>query len=100
MLLLVYLLQHPIFIVARIPFFILYIILTCCCDKEDEVEMTHELKDTIIHFDYIEWNMNVLENFVNYQAGRADFEFNRNLQIARGTIRRSRDEVSMIQSLR
>ena len=29
----VYLVQHPIFIISRFPIFLLYTILTCCCDK-------------------------------------------------------------------
>jgi hypothetical protein len=33
----VYILQHVIFIVARIPIFLLFSIFTCCCDKGEEL---------------------------------------------------------------
>ena len=36
--LIIYLLQHPIFIASRIPIFILYSILSCCCNKGIDVD--------------------------------------------------------------
>lgn len=42
MYLIVYLLQHPIFIVSRFPIFLLYSILTCCCDKGADIDDNEE----------------------------------------------------------
>lgn len=53
MYLIVYLLQHPIFIISRIPIFILYSILTCCCDKGDEVNARDEYRDRVLSMDFI-----------------------------------------------
>ena len=61
--LLVYILQHVIFIVARIPIYLLFSIFTCCCDKgelliEDEdgnVVDEPKFRDRIISYDYIKW---------------------------------------------
>lgn len=85
--LLVYVLQHVIFIVARIPIFFLFSILTCCCDKGQEWTVDEDgnhvddpkFKDRIISYDYIQWQENALNNFVNHQVGFAEFEYNRNL---------------------
>ena len=38
--LILYLLQHPIFIISRPPMFILYSILTCCCQKGENLDAT------------------------------------------------------------
>lgn len=42
MYLIVYLLQHPIFIIARFPIFLLYSFLTCCCDKGADIDDNEE----------------------------------------------------------
>ena len=33
MYMIIYLLQHPIFMVSRVPIFLIYSVLTCCCEK-------------------------------------------------------------------
>ena len=81
--LIVYLLQHPIFIIARIPIFILYTILTCCCDKGEEVSDENEFRDSILSFKFIEYEMGVLNNFENHPVGRNEWEYNRRLSFVR-----------------
>lgn len=60
-------LQHPLFILARIPIFIIYSIFTCCCDKGREYEDGEEFKETILSFDYIENALEERNHFVNYE---------------------------------
>ena len=58
-LLIVYVLQHPMFMVARIPIFIVYSLLTCCCDKGRNYPDDEEFKDRIISFDYVKYETDV-----------------------------------------
>jgi hypothetical protein len=51
-LLIVYLLQHPFFILARIPIFLVYAILTCCCGKGEDVSEEHDYSEYIIALGY------------------------------------------------
>lgn len=44
--------MHPIFILARIPIFLVYAILTCCCDKGNDLEEGFPYEKLIISFDY------------------------------------------------
>lgn len=93
--------QHPIFIVARIPLFILYFLFTCCCDKSQEVNGEYEFKDSILSFEYIDWQNREVDNFQGFAAGPREVEFNRNLSVVRGTIRnRQSGNASMLQSMR
>ena len=55
--------QHPIMIVARIPIYMLYAILTCCCDKSEDAGGRDDFKDRIISFDYIDYETGQLNNF-------------------------------------
>ena len=81
--LLIYILQHPIFVIARIPIFILYTILTCCCDKGNELGEENDFRDRILSFDFIPYELGVLNNFQNHPVGRNEFEYNRGLSIVR-----------------
>lgn len=100
-LLIIYMCQHPIFIVARIPLFILYFVFTCCCDKSQEVNGEYEFKDSILSFEYIDWQNREVDNFQGFAAGPREVEFNRNLSVVRGTIRnRQSGNASMMQSMR
>lgn len=81
--LLVYVLQHPLFVVVRLPIFILYTLLTCCCDKSEELEAREDLVDRIVSFDYIPFYLGVLDNFENHPVGRDEIEYNRGLSIVR-----------------
>lgn len=85
--LILYLLQHPIFIVIRIPLFIIYSIFTCCCDKDETVSEQHNFKERVISLDYIEFELGEFNNFVNHGAGRAELERMRSLRIVRQSIR-------------
>ena len=55
MYLIVYLLQHPIFIVSRVPIFLIYSVLTCCCEKGADLGDDNKFEDRILSFDYIEY---------------------------------------------
>jgi len=81
--LIVYLLQHPIFIIARLPIFILYSILTCCCDKGVEFNEDNEFKDRVISFDFIPYELGRLNHFANHPVGRNELEYNRALSFVR-----------------
>ena len=91
----VYVLQHVIFITARIPIFILYSLLTCCCDKGAEYPNAPnrdepEFNDRIISFDYIDYELHGMGgNFPNHVIGLNEIEYNRNLSV----IRRHQQEV-------
>lgn len=59
-------LQHAIFLIARPILFIVYSILTCCCDKGTEFSDEHNYDDCIISYEYVNYEMqnrNGLENF-------------------------------------
>lgn len=79
MYLIVYVLQHPIFIVSRLPIFIVYSILTCCCDKGPEVDERLEFKDRILSFDFIEYETEEHNDFDGAPIGRQELAFNRQL---------------------
>lgn len=81
--LIIYLLQHPIFIIARIPIFLLYTILTCCCDKGAEISDDNEFRDTILSFKFIEYELGRLNNFEHHPVGRNEWEYNRRLSFVR-----------------
>ena len=90
--LIIFLLQHPIFIVARIPIFILYSLLTCCCDKGRDYPGDELFKDRIISFDYIEYEEGRLNNFVNHPVGRNELEYHRSLRFVRRQTLREREQ--------
>ena len=86
--LIIFLLQHPIFMVSRIPIFILYAMLTCCCDKGIEYNDDEQFKHTILHFDFIATELGELHNFENHFVGVDELRFQRNLSfVRRQTIR-------------
>ena len=79
--LLVYVLQHLVFLIARVPIFALFMFFTCCCDKG--VELKEDLdgqvvemplfKDHIISYDYIEWQLDANHRFENHAVGIEEF---------------------------
>ena len=81
--LIVYLLQHPIFFFARPIFFLFYSILTCCCDKGDEIDGAEEFNDRVVSFDFIPHELGLLNNFQYHPVGRNEIEYNRGLSIVR-----------------
>lgn len=81
--LIIYLLQHPIFIIARIPIFLIYTIVTCCCDKGAEIDDANEFQDTILSFRFIDYELGRNNNFVNHPVGRNEWEYNRRLSFVR-----------------
>ena len=46
--------MHPVFMLFRIPIFILYAIFTCCCDKGETLDGEFPYDKLFISFDYIE----------------------------------------------
>ena len=77
MYLIVYLLQHPLFIVSRLPIFIVYSILTCCFDKGQDIDEDNNFQDRILSFDFIEYELGEHNNFENAPVGRQEWNFNR-----------------------
>ena len=90
--LIVFLLQHPIFIIARVPIFILYSLLTCCCDKGRDYPGDELFKDRVISFDFIDFELGRLNNFANHPVGRNELEYNRSLNFARRQTLREREQ--------
>ena len=90
--LIIYLVQHPIFIVSRFPIFLLYTILTCCCDKGAEFDDNEEFQDRILSFDFVAYELGRLNNFQNHPIGRNEFEYNRRLSFVRAQSIRQRPE--------
>ena len=50
----IYLLQHAIFFVLRMPLFVIYSIFTMCCLKGHEFSDNEKFEDKLISFDYID----------------------------------------------
>lgn len=73
-------LQHPIFLAARPILFIVWSILTCCCEKGQEFGENHSYDDTIISYEYIEYethNRGGFEHIPNNPI--AELSYQRNL---------------------
>jgi hypothetical protein len=79
--LIIYLLQHPMFMLIRIPLFILWSLLTCCCDKGENYDEDEKFENKMISFDYIEYETNNHGGFENHQLGVQELAYNRNLSI-------------------
>jgi hypothetical protein len=79
--LLIYICQHAIFIIVRIPLFICWSILTCCCDKGQEFSSEEKFEDRIISFDYIEYELPNRGNFTNHVMGPSELAYNRGLSL-------------------
>ena len=90
----IYMLQIPIFLIARFPIFLLFEFLTCCCDKGEDIDLDlDELKDRVISYDFVEYELGVLHNFQHHPVGRGELEFNRNLNFVRAqSIRQRQDQ--------
>ena len=73
-----------IFVAIRAPLFLVYTILTCCCGKGNEFEEDYKFEDRIISYDYVKYELGLLNNFENHVVGINEMEFNRNIQIFRG----------------
>ena len=50
----IYLLQHVIFFVLRMPLFMIYSILTMCCLKGHEYSDNEKFEDNLMSFEYID----------------------------------------------
>jgi hypothetical protein len=73
-------LQHAIFLAARPILFIVWSILTCCCDKGQEFGENHSFDDTIISYEYIAYetqNRGGFEHIPNNPI--AELSYQRNL---------------------
>lgn len=75
-----YVLQHAIFMVARPIIFVVYSILTCCCDKGIEFSENETFDDRIISYNYIESELPNYGNFENYPSNPlAELAYNRDI---------------------
>ena len=82
--LIVYLLQHPIFILSRPVQFFFFSLLTCCCQKGEDIDMDNvNMDDKIISFGFVEYELGALANFENHPVGREEVQFNRALSLVR-----------------
>ena len=81
--LILFLLQYPIFVVARIPIFFLYTILTCCCDKGEYHSDDAQKEHTVIHLDFIPYELGQLNNFENHLVGHNELQYIRRLSFVR-----------------
>lgn len=86
----IYLLQHLIFLLWKIPLYAVFACLTCCqespeMDKDEYGEVVEKplLRDHIISNNYIKWQENAMNNFEHHVVGVAELEFNRSLSVVR-----------------
>ena len=96
--LILFLLQHPIFMVARIPIFFLYTLLTCCCDKGVDHNESEQFKNAVIHFDFIPFELGQLNNFENHLVGRNELQYMRRLSLVRSVSIRERQAAADAQA--
>ena len=80
--LVIYLLHIPIFLVARIPIFIIYQFLTCCCDKHSTTA-EEDLKYRLLSYKYVDAWTESLNGFRDHPVGRQELAYNRGLNYVR-----------------
>ena len=55
---------HPTFMIVRLPIFIIYTLLTCCCNKENRLfDGFPVYKERMISFEYIDRNEGLRAEF-------------------------------------
>lgn len=93
MYLIVYMAQVPFFQVLRIPFFMCASLFTCCCDFWDKpLADNFEMEQMIWNYEFVEYELGLLNNFEHHPVGRAEFAFNRELAMVRQNTNRLRQE--------
>lgn len=65
----------------RVPLFMCWSILTCCCDKGQEYSAEEKFEDRIISFDYIEYELPNRGNFANHVMGPSELAYNRGISL-------------------
>ena len=73
--LIVYMLQHPIFLLSRPILFVLYSLVTCCCDRGVEIEderLDEVMRNKIVAYGFIEYELGQVNNFENHPVGREE----------------------------
>lgn len=88
--LIIYLLQHPLFLAARPIAFLIFSLVTCCCDKGTDLPEDFKFEDRILSFDFVEYELGQLNNFEDHPVGRQEYEFNRRLSFVRAQSIRGR----------
>jgi len=84
MYLIIFLCHIPALVIARFPMFWCYSFLTCCCDKgEVVIEANTALESLIWHYDFVDYELGILNNFANHPVGRAEMAYNRELEYVR-----------------
>ena len=76
-------LQHPIFMVSRLPIFLIYTLLTCCCDKGADYHDLDKFDGRILSPDFTTFEAGRLNNFQHHPVGRNEYEYNRRLSFVR-----------------
>lgn len=77
--LLVHVAQHILFLVARPILFIVYSILTCCCDKGREFGENETFDDCMISYKYIEHETEFRGGMQNHVVGMAEISYFRRM---------------------
>ena len=80
--------MHPIFMIARIPIFIIYAILTCCCDKGEVLDNEFPYDKLFISFDYIE-NNTPIEGAYQYRNWWEEWRSNQNVRAVRANVQQA-----------
>ena len=91
-LLILFVLQHPLFMLARVPIFMLFAIITFCCDKGTEYPAEEDFKDCIISYDFVHYELGILNNFRNHPTGRNELEYYRSLRFSRRQTQQERQQ--------
>jgi len=62
--------MHPIFMVARIPIFLVYALFTCCCDKGDDLPEGFPYHKLMISYEFVERELQDREDGHNNELFR------------------------------
>ena len=84
--------MHPLFYLARIPLFIIYSFLTCCCNKGNEISDDNPLEDAILNFDYIAYQEGELIRLGVNEGPFADPRYEVDVRRQHGIVRQEMQE--------
>lgn len=83
LMLILFIAQHPTFMICRWPVFFAIYCLSICCDKGQDFPANYEFKRLSISYDYILYETEGVQNFENVPVGAAELNFQRDIQIVR-----------------
>ena len=82
-LLIIYGIQHLIFICFRPLLFSIWTVLTCCCDHGSEFPENYKFESSIISFDYIAHHTEYYKEFRHYRTAEEERQFQQNMVLMR-----------------